>query len=112
MYLKSLMYVLYRAFTHYDPLGREDKWTGEPWKSKHRAEKERQSMETMTKKNVYTENGFSGRKEYLKSLSDEYGLPISTVLTVANTLGASEDFDGLITILEESLDYDLVEFYD
>lgn len=55
----------------------------------------------MSDDNVYTQNGFESRKEYLKNLADEYGLPYRTVVDVADTLGPEEDFDGLVTTLSD-----------
>ena len=49
---------------------------------------------------VYTENGYSNRREYLDSLRAEYGREIVDALT--SLLGASEDFDGLVTQLEDN----------
>jgi hypothetical protein len=49
--------------------------------------------------NQYTENGFANRREYLESLCDEYDR--DTVFMLASILGSSEDFDGLITSLED-----------
>ncbi len=48
---------------------------------------------------VYTDNGYANRKEYLDSLREEYGSDAVDVLT--SVLPASEDFDGLITALED-----------
>lgn len=50
---------------------------------------------------VYTENGYANRKEYLDELREEYG-ELVDILT--GVLPASEDFDGLITALEDALD--------
>ena len=50
---------------------------------------------------VYVENGYANRKEYLQSLSENYGVDMDTVLALANLLGKSEDFDGLVTALED-----------
>ena len=49
--------------------------------------------------NDYTENGFKDRKDYLESLCEEYDRTI--VYTLAHMLGANEDFDGLVTSLED-----------
>ena len=49
---------------------------------------------------VYTENGYSNRREYLDSLRAEYGREIVDALT--SLLGTSEDFDGLVTQLEDN----------
>ena len=57
---------------------------------------------------IYTEEGFTGRRHYLTSLAEDYGLEENTVFAIASLLGSSEDFDGLITTLEdcEGLDND------
>lgn len=52
-------------------------------------------------KSVYKENGYENRKEYLYSLSEEYGIDKGTVFMLANVLGQSEDFDGLVSQLED-----------
>lgn len=57
------------------------------------------------KRNVYQEHGYSNRKEYLKSLSEEYGVYIGAVYALADLLGAEEDFDGLISELEDYSEY-------
>lgn len=49
--------------------------------------------------NAYIANGFRDRKDYLESLCEEY--PRTIVYTLASVLGASEDFDGLVTTLED-----------
>lgn len=50
---------------------------------------------------IYTDEGFTGRRDYLESLAEDYGLDSSTVFTLASILGSSEDFDGLISSLED-----------
>jgi hypothetical protein len=51
---------------------------------------------------VYALNGYANREEYLDSLRDEYGAAlVDTLITV---LPASEDFDGLVTSLEDYCD--------
>ena len=47
----------------------------------------------------YTAHGFKDREDYLQSLADEYGQQAVDALT--SVLPDSEDFDGLITELEE-----------
>jgi len=44
------------------------------------------------------------RKEYLKELAVEYGVPYRTVVMLAELLGENEDYDGLITMLEDYAD--------
>ncbi len=50
---------------------------------------------------VYEENGFTSRKEYLESLAEDYDIDYEDVEMLAATLGATEDFDGLLTALED-----------
>ena len=52
---------------------------------------------------VYQQNGFANREEYLFSLKEEYGEELVDALT--SVLPASEDFDGLITELEDNFGY-------
>jgi hypothetical protein len=51
-------------------------------------------------RNPYTAHGFESRRDYLESLTDEY--PADIVYALADILGPSEDFDGLITALEDA----------
>lgn len=41
------------------------------------------------------------RAAYLKQLADDFGLPLETVLTMAELLGPDEDHDALITMLDD-----------
>ena len=50
---------------------------------------------------IYQEYGFDNRKQYLKSLAADNGLEESDVFAIAGLLGPSEDFDGLVTELED-----------
>jgi hypothetical protein len=50
---------------------------------------------------VYEEFGFANRREYLDSLALELNLDRDTVHLMALMLGPSEDFDGLVTSLED-----------
>ena len=52
-------------------------------------------------KSIYQEHGFADRIAYLSDLADEYGLDLSTVEHAAEVLGQNEDFDGLLSILQE-----------
>ena len=52
---------------------------------------------------IYTSKGYNNRKDYLQSLAEEFDMDFATVVMIANTLGRNEDFDGLISALE---DYD------
>ena len=59
------------------------------------------AMGRIAEMSVYTDEGYANRREYLESLAEEYELDIDTVLMVAAMLGPSEDFDGLVTTLED-----------
>jgi hypothetical protein len=54
---------------------------------------------------IYTENGYSSREDYLNSLREDYGTDI--VNTLITILPPSEDFDGLITSLEDMSECDM-----
>lgn len=60
---------------------------------------------------VYTDNGYESRKDYLESLAEDNGLPVDTVFMLASMLGPSEDFDGLVTTLEDLPDDARTEDY-
>ena len=47
----------------------------------------------------YQLQGYASRRDYLESLCEEY--PRSAVYAIAGVLGPSEDFDGLVTALED-----------
>jgi len=48
---------------------------------------------------AYEQNGFENRNDYLESLAQEY--PSDMVYTLAELLGPNEDFDGLLTELDD-----------
>lgn len=50
----------------------------------------------------YQKLGYTGRLGYLHGLADDYGLPFQAVKVMAEILGPSEDFDGLIAVLEDA----------
>jgi hypothetical protein len=52
-----------------------------------------------TMKNAYTNNGYTDRADYLETLCEEY--PREIVHTLADLLGPDEDFDGLVSSLED-----------
>lgn len=57
-------------------------------------------------RNIYQEYGFENRAEYLKGLAEDYEVEYEDVVMIASMLGPNEDFDGLISSLE-----DFVEMY-
>lgn len=55
----------------------------------------------MTSFSDYEEMGYPNRTAYLESLAFDYGIDVDTVKALADILGPSEDFDGLVTALED-----------
>ena len=53
---------------------------------------------------VYQENGYANRLEYLISLAEDFGVPMSVVRELSGVLGPDEDFDGLVTELDDIAD--------
>jgi hypothetical protein len=53
---------------------------------------------------VYQQQGYESRRDYLDSLADDMEIDRSTVYMMAQMLGPSEDFDGLVTSLEDYAD--------
>ena len=52
--------------------------------------------------NIYQENGYADRDDYLTCLSEDYGISIEDVYSLAEMLGENEDFDGLVSALEDA----------
>jgi len=52
---------------------------------------------------VYLDNGYDTRYDYLNSLAENYG---DHVFILSEVLGPEEDFDGLVTTLEDHGDFD------
>lgn len=50
---------------------------------------------------IYTDNGFKSRRDYLEHLSESLQVDLETVKVVAELYGPTEDFDGLVTTLED-----------
>ena len=50
---------------------------------------------------IYTRNGYRNRNEYLLGLADDFGITPMVVFELAGILGASEDFDGLVSSLQD-----------
>ena len=51
--------------------------------------------------NIYEQNGYDTRAEYLKYLAADHGIDLNIVLNLAELLGPNEDFDGLVTTLQD-----------
>jgi hypothetical protein len=52
-------------------------------------------------KDIYQENGYENREDYLQAMSDEYGVPLEMVMELADLM-PGEEFDGLISALEDA----------
>ena len=50
---------------------------------------------------AYKDNGYQSRSDYLECLSDTYNVPLDTVEALADLYGEVEDFDGLVTALQD-----------
>lgn len=50
---------------------------------------------------IYQANGYEDREDYLSCLAEDYGVDLDTVKALADLLGPNEDFDGLVTQLED-----------
>jgi hypothetical protein len=49
----------------------------------------------------YLEYGAESRAEYLAMLAEDFDVDLDIVYAMADVLGPSEDFDGLVTSLED-----------
>ena len=51
---------------------------------------------------TYRANDYNDREDYLSCIAEDYGLDLEEVVRpLADLLGPSEDFDGLISALED-----------
>jgi hypothetical protein len=53
--------------------------------------------------NLYQARGHANREAYLRALADDFGVSYDAVWALACLLGPEEDFDGLVTELEDML---------
>ena len=49
----------------------------------------------------YTDEGYESRQEYLECLAEDYGVSLDVVIALAEIMGPSEDFDGLVNEVED-----------
>jgi hypothetical protein len=58
--------------------------------------------------NTYEKLGYEDRLDYLKQLAEDMDVDYGIVLQMADLLGPDEDFDGLVSMLEDycERDYD------
>ena len=52
--------------------------------------------------NIYQQNGYADRDNYLTCLSEDYGVSIEDIYSLSEMLGENEDFDGLVCALEDT----------
>ena len=50
---------------------------------------------------IYTDKGYENRKDYIQTIADDYGVDLFQVVELATLLGPEEDFDGLISMIDE-----------
>ena len=54
-----------------------------------------------TKKDIYKDNGYSDRDDYFVNLSLQFNIDLSSVYALSEVMGANEDFDGLVSSLDD-----------
>lgn len=55
----------------------------------------------MAEKNIYQENGFENRNDYLRDLANSNGISEDAVFAIADVYGPGEDFDGTVTEVQD-----------
>ena len=53
------------------------------------------------RENIYVKRGYKNREDYLEYLSMEYNVDLIAVKELAYLLGESEDWDGLVNMLQD-----------
>jgi hypothetical protein len=56
--------------------------------------------------NLYIKNGYKNRRDYLENLALDMGIDKYIVFSLADLLGSIEDFDGLVSSLEDYSDHE------
>lgn len=56
----------------------------------------------MNEQNIYQENGYKDRQDYLECIALDYGVPLEVVISLTEVLGENEDWDGLVLALEDA----------
>lgn len=51
--------------------------------------------------NIYKDNGYENRKDYLDYLAESHSVDRHTVYAMASMLGPNEDFDALVVELDD-----------
>lgn len=58
-------------------------------------------MSIFSENDVYVANGYENREDYLECLAEEYGVDLESVKALADLMGPTEDFDGLVTTIQD-----------
>ena len=66
------------------------------WINKQRRARVRYKMS-----DIYTENGYADRRDYLNNLAESNDVSTDVVYELADVLGESEDFDGLVVAVQD-----------
>lgn len=69
-------------------------WTGKERQAYHKT--------IIAKETVYIRNGYNDRGDYLEQMAEQHGVALDTVIMVSDVLGSNEDFDGLVTTLQDA----------
>ena len=83
-----------------DILGSDVDWDGVQF-GDDEADENSQAPKVWHPESLYHQKGYKNRRDYLEYLSDTYEIPIENVIMLADSLGQCEDFDGLVTALED-----------
>lgn len=59
----------------------------------------------MKQHKAYVDRGYDSREKYLEGLADDYGVDADIVFGIADVLGPTEDFDGLLCMLDDVSEY-------
>jgi len=59
-------------------------------------------MDNTDNLNIYQQNGYDNRDDYLQCLAEDFGVPLETVYSLAEILGENEEWDALISALEDA----------
>ena len=60
---------------------------------------------------IYWQNGFKNRREYLEYIADEYGIDTDIVISFSSILGEEEDFGYLLSVLNDYAEYIEIQKY-
>lgn len=57
---------------------------------------------------IYKENGYESREDYLQNLSYDYDIDLDVVYALADMLGPEEDFDGLVVAVQDAMNENIM----